>query len=187
MKPCDAFAESISAMQDGELPPDAERELLRHLQDCAGCRARLARFQLIDTALRAEQPGARDSAPQIARPRIVKRPAAAARRRFWWRSSAAAAALLALTATAILVPSAADAAWPIEPAATLDVLQTQDRADQTAVLKTLELELRAMHLEVRILELESGSVGDVDHKIRELLDRVNQLQARSTSPKGTRR
>jgi anti-sigma factor RsiW len=54
---CKKTISRLSAYQDGEMPIPESRELERHLENCAGCRAELAAYEdLLDTLCRLTPP-----------------------------------------------------------------------------------------------------------------------------------
>ncbi len=51
---CEEWKESISAHVDGELPPDEEKKLRRHLESCPACRNYCSRMRELNVMLRED-------------------------------------------------------------------------------------------------------------------------------------
>jgi anti-sigma factor RsiW len=85
---CLEVRDSLSAWLDGELAPEVQALVDRHLESCAGCRRELAQLQALDQALGALETPAPAGLPERVRARLWRPP----RRR--WQSLALAASLV---------------------------------------------------------------------------------------------
>ena len=54
MNDCTKYLRRISAFHDGELPPEAERELREHLAGCESCRLELERLAALSELIRSK-------------------------------------------------------------------------------------------------------------------------------------
>ncbi|MBQ9412475.1 MAG: zf-HC2 domain-containing protein [Oscillospiraceae bacterium] len=100
MNGCERFQEDLSALLDGMLPEDREREVLAHLAGCPDCAALYDAFDRLSEAMEQEEP------PAEVHDRIMERvlavPARRRRRISWLRPTLAAAACLAVILGAVL-------------------------------------------------------------------------------------
>lgn len=192
---CDALAEALCALGDGEATPVEEAQVREHVQECAACARLLEEFAMIDRSLRVSIPDPVSAEVRAPESRFVptgssSQPAAprrtvAAHRAPWTRRIAAV--LLAGIAVGLLVVlpgSNADAARIARSVATVEVLQDSERTSQENLRRTLEWELRALRLEVALLSPGGASPADdpaddpavaVRERLEQLLGRVIEL------------
>ncbi len=165
---CSDYSEAIAAFVDGRLDPAAQRELERHVEGCAACRALVADLKSIQAAAftldRLELPG--HILPNL-RSRLAEEPLPSRSRLIAFPRSRAAMAAWMSAAAALLVVTAAglySVARPgvdrhqgeptaqVEPAA----------ADDVVASVQAELEAAEQHYDKAIQGLEQIARSDSD-------------------------
>lgn len=161
---CQQYSEAIAAFLDGALDPAAQRDLERHVEGCAACRALVADLKSIQAAAftldRLELPPqlltavrARIASEPLPteRPRLLAFPTSRGARVAW--ISAAAALVIATSASifTLMGPSGAHENDPVASSASASA--TADPADAVASVQA-ELQLATEHYEKAIQQLE---------------------------------
>jgi hypothetical protein len=162
---CSKYSEAIAELVDGTLDPARQRELERHVESCAGCRALVADLKSIQAAAftldRIELPPhligslrariAEEPVPSM-RGRLLAFPASRAARVAWL---SAAAALVAVTTAGILSIGRPDQGHQAERAA-------QVSTDPADAVRSVQAELQAAteHYEKAIQQLEQIARSD---------------------------
>jgi anti-sigma factor RsiW len=195
IEPCESFQLLISAALDGELDEREQVELDRHLSACGACRHWQASIvqqeQLLLTiadedsqADLSELPlGQSDSAVGVPLTVEFKSPQAMSQRRgLSWRlvgvSGLAAAVLLGvgLIVSALVRQQGPAPTFSVEPVAAMHAINVQSEEDQHAILRTVELDLRAMKLELKRMSLDDAARDQLGTQIDSLLAKTRQLQ-----------
>ena len=182
---CQDYREAIAEFVDGALDPARQRDLERHVEGCAACRALVADLKSIQAAAftldRVELPPhilpglharlAEEPQPG-ARGRLLAFPVSRAARIAWL---AAAAALVAITTAGIWSLTSSTAA-PTEQAAA----PAADPADPNAAVASVEAELQLAteHYEKAIAQLEQiarSENGALDPQVAAVFQRNLQV------------
>jgi anti-sigma factor RsiW len=192
---CENYEPLISAMIDGELESNERDELKSHLQNCVSCKQRVIAFECVDAAVETLS---QDSLPNrtaemdklrlpSAVPFSMHLPTTAPRRApspLIWR-------LIPLAAAATLLICLAIAAWPypkpasaeqistaqiVEPMTELYRLNVQRQREQNLMLRTLDMDLRSMKLEINSLEPGSAERLSLAARIDTMLENVRMLE-----------
>ena len=192
---CENYEPLISAMIDGELETRERNELKSHLQNCAMCKQRVIAFERVDAAVEtlSQEPVAARSVEidklrlPSAVPFAMYPPKTAPRRpriALIWR-------LIPLAAAATLLICLGIAAWPypkpanaeqistaqiVEPMTELYLLNVQQQREQNLMLRTLDMDLRSMKLEINSLDPGSSERINLAARIDTMLENVRMLE-----------
>lgn len=189
---CEALEEVLCAYADGEATPTEADRIRQHIAQCESCEAVLRDYQIIDESLVVSPalPSTLDAdGPTFAAAfNNVESPTPLDHQQghragnrsdgLRWASWARriAAVLLAGVGIGLLVVlpgSNANAARVVRSAATVEVLQDQERSSQEKLRRTLEWELRALRLEVGLLAPQNDApTDDSAVAVREKIDRL---------------
>ncbi len=112
MSSCEGHLEALSALLDGELEPEDELELRRHVDACDTCRAWQAQLEALSTGV-ASSIG-RDRAPRLLAHRVRRLQTSSCRGRAMGAAAVAAAVLAALVLFARMPGSDASASFLVE-------------------------------------------------------------------------
>lgn len=188
-QPCERFAPLISAMIDGELEQESAVQLNEHLDTCSACRERMSSYQEIDGAIFSEAES------------FLVDPIPASMESNWNRPAEksedsvggsilrlipfgiAAAVLVGLAMTTI--PSARStvtAEQIAQPLAELELIDMEHRANQARMLKIIELDLRALRVELGQLgnnESQSAKKQRLEQHLAKLIDRVSEMEEKT--------
>jgi anti-sigma factor RsiW len=182
---CQDYSEAIAEFVDGALDPIVQRDLERHVEGCAACRALVADLKSIQAAAftldRVELPPQLHAAVRgriaeepVARGRLLAFPISRAARIAWL---AAAAALLVVTTAGILSIARSDPAHDNETVATA---APSDATDPDAAVASVqaELQLATEHYEKAIQQLEQiarSENGALDPQVAAVFQRNLQV------------
>lgn len=158
---CQDYSEAIAEFVDGALDPVVQRDLERHVEGCAACRALVADLKSIQAAAftldRVELPPqlhaavrARIAEEPALRGRLLAFPVSRAARLAWL---AAAAALLIVTTAGIWSVARSGGAHDNEAVATASPTEATD-PDAAVASVQAELQLATEHYEKAIQQLE---------------------------------
>lgn len=184
---CEQFEPLVSALIDGELS-GSELELVNeHLADCQSCRELRDDFTSVDGCVATL---ASDTANEkITETFVVTRQKPSLKN--WisvWRlvPLAAVATLMigffVVTADQTAPEATAEQLTPeqfVKPMTDLNRINQQQQRDQELMLRTLGMDLRSLKLELK--QLENAGPEDrarFENQIKEMLDRVEQFEAR---------
>jgi len=181
---CDALGEVLCAYADGEATPLEATRVRQHITRCLPCGEALREYGVIDESLRLSV----EWAGGVLASRPTTSGTAGSVGEFLWARWARriAALLLAGIGVGLLVVlpgSNANAARVVRSAATVEVLQDQERTAQEKLRRTLEWELRALRLEVGLLVPKS--VEPATDPAEALRDQIDQLLARCVALKAS--
>jgi anti-sigma factor RsiW len=188
---CVEYQSLLSAEMDGELD---ERELValrQHLAECADCsrwqaaagrlNARVA--ALLDDQF-AEQVGElclnsrRREDLAVPKAALVAFPTNATRNARWFWAAAAMLFLGAGISLAIYANRKPPVSTvSVQPLVDLHAINVQSERDQQAVLETVELELRAMKLQMRRMDLDPAERDQLENRIESLFAKTRSLHA----------
>lgn len=182
---CERFAPLISEMIDGELDLEAGTGLNEHLQSCETCQRRAAIFRELDSLVfqsAGPQPG--ESLPNRAPVKVAApiRPRSWTRAMMRWVPLATAAAILVglMVATFPTNRSTVTAEQIARPLAELEMINADHRDSQERMRKMMELDLRALKLELAQLDESDGEAiaaqkKQLEHHVNQLIVRVGQF------------
>ena len=161
---CTDYSEAIAEFVDGSLDPAAQRDLERHVEGCAACRALVADLKSIQAAAftldRVELPPhilpalrARIASEPLpsSRGRLLSFPVSRGARIAWL---AAAAALLVITTAGIMSLTRPDAAHSADQLATTGTSNGAVDPNDAVASVQAELQLATEHYEKAIQQLE---------------------------------
>ncbi|HJR33882.1 MAG TPA: zf-HC2 domain-containing protein [Gemmatimonadales bacterium] len=150
----DGWSDRLSEYLDGELPPDAARDLELHLRDCAACRQSLAELKAVVARLTADPVSPADQ-PTDREWQAIRRAMPAPRRR-WMIPTAIAAGLAGLAIAGALLRSRE----PLRVAtATVPAVYLQATEELEAVLRDNRTQLRpetVQALEASLVAIDSA-------------------------------
>ena len=194
---CENYEPLISAMIDGELESSERNELKSHLQNCAMCKQRLIAFERVDAAVEtlsqesvATRPAEIDKLRLPSAVPFAMHPPKTAPRR---SKSAMIWRLIPLAAAATLLICLGIAAWPypkpanaeqistaqiVQPMKELYLLNVQQQREQNLMLRTLDMDLRSMKLEINSLEPGSAERINLAARIDTMLENVRMLETK---------
>lgn len=139
MTPCDSIREDLTALLDGELPPERRTVIEEHLARCDACRALRDRLRSLDRLLVEALPAAAPSRDFEARLRArIGRQRALSAGGTWrtWIAAAAALLLLAVALFALFRPTSPGApSTPAQPVVAVGS-DIDDPTDRLIVLLT---------------------------------------------------
>jgi hypothetical protein len=194
MTACEDYGPLISAMIDGELPPDESAALEEHLLSCCECNRRSKVFRefgrLASNASPIPSSDWRESIQH--RVRVHRR-----RQRVSWTTTyvAAAAVLVAMVgavihfggadsapATGIAGTGTADSHVATSsnerdmtgPLETLQIVSRQEKRTHDSMRKLMEWDLRALKIEVKQMNLSPDQVERLNHRIDALIRRIDR-------------
>ncbi len=181
---CEQFAPLISAMIDGELELDAAVQLNEHLESCQACQQRAARFRQLDgLVFQNSQPlSGKPLAKTVVTKFSAAQPHSLTRTLMRWVPLATAAAILVglMVATFPSSRSTVTAEQIARPLAELEMINADHRESQERMRKIMELDLRALKLELAQLDENNGEAVTTQKKqleqhVDQLIERVNQF------------
>lgn len=199
--PCEEFELLVSADLDGELDCEEQRVLQRHLADCPACRdwrdvCRRLAGDLMAVATPAynapdENPvarlapnGHRSGNPTAGVPEIAPKGAVSSRRMRLGLGERWFLAVAALLLVAIGVSfgvfarrSRETTSFNVEPLVAMHAINVQTEQDQLATLRTVEMELRMMRLEMKQIQLAPGDREQMEKRIESLLSKTRHMDA----------
>src|SRR5579875_1351499 len=106
MKPEHIPEEQLALYPTGDLPAVALKDMKRHLEDCADCRATLEKFGLLQELLARSAPEPSENDLSEVRLAVIARiPKLAIRRKGWTVGAAAAAAIAAICLLQVFRPA----------------------------------------------------------------------------------
>jgi anti-sigma factor RsiW len=200
---CEAFQSLLSADLDGELDTVEQERLRSHLAECARCHAWQSQIRVL--ARQLESLVAADAGDQPAPPDAVlrssvnghpsdvlkipaTRPAAWGERLGSWSGYG----LWAAAAVALLAVSISLSRWSrydeprsalnVEQLVAMQAMNEQAEHDQRALIRTFELDLRAMKLEMHGLELDSAAREQLGGRIDQLLAKARRMDVAAATP-----
>ncbi len=190
---CIQFQSLISAELDGELDVQEQAELQGHLAECAVClrwratASRLAHQLASIDEVHGEQwvpihanGHARtlvELAPKESLADFDGRPTVRRSATWFW---AAAALLFISVGISFGVRARRESQIPtvsVEPLVAMHAINVQTEHDQQAVLRTVEMDLRMMKLEMRSMDFDPASRQQLGDRIESLLAKTRQLDA----------
>lgn len=188
---CELLGSLLSAQRDGELDPAEMETVNRYLETSPSCRQTLAAFAQIDELVFAVS-SPREPACEPANEcgpggpyRVDQSRASQLRTKFFTRGGSLAAAalvLIALTLTAIPPDSSVTGDQIALPLTELEWISDEQEASQARLLKTMELELRALKLQLANLDVPTDPDADfaeenqrIRAKLNALIDKVHQF------------
>lgn len=195
---CTAFEILISADLDGELDEIESVELQRHLTTCSYCRDWHATCRQLAVAVASvatdrlssdrslftatfngrEQPAlsAENSSPAPKPHGQSRNPSHGSGR--WFLTIAALLLVgIGLSFAFFSRHRAGLGTLNVEPVAAMHAINLQTEQDQQATLRAVEMELRAMKLEVNRLQLEPADRAQIENRLDSLLTKARQLDA----------
>jgi predicted anti-sigma-YlaC factor YlaD len=175
MNGCDKFSEMISAHLDGDLELAECHRLEAHLAECHECQERLRIFQQIDGACRQGRP----ELPGELRAKVAHRIASRhTSRPVGWLVRSALAASIVAAAAFLWIPKnrAVDANQISVPLADLYFISYEEQQTQDTLSKTLELDLRALRLELQSLQADPETLASLSDRIDRLIARVRHTR-----------
>ncbi len=188
---CEQFQSLISAELDGELDVREQAELQGHLAECAVCLCwQVTANRLAEQlAFEVDVDGERslpirvnghdrqlvDLAPKESVANFDDRPTVRRSATWFW---AAAALLFISVGISFGVRARRESPIPtvsVEPLVAMHSINVQTEHDQQAVLRTVEMDLRMMKLEMRGMELDAAARQQLGDRIESLLAKTRQL------------
>lgn len=185
---CEALEEVLCAYADDEATPVEAERIRQHLARCESCEEVLREYEVIDESLtvspavsvtiHGDVPMFAAASTEVDFPieqghQPPNRSADLKWARWARRIAAVLLAGIGIGFLVVLPGSNANAARVVRSAATVEVLQDQERSSQEKLRRTLEWELRALRLEVGLLAPKSSEpTGDPAVAVREEIDRL---------------
>ena len=172
---CERFGPLISAKIDGELEAESVVQLEQHLAVCSECRERESKFGEIDDLVYASAIPANSDETEAWPPakKVLpnRKPNGLGKSLMRWIPLAVAASVLvAFLVIALPNESPVNAEQVALPLAELEMITDEQRDNQARMLKTLELELRALKLDVGSMDEEADA--EEKKRLAEQLDRL---------------
>ena len=182
---CEQFAPLISAMIDGELELDASVQLNEHLESCETCQQRAATFRELDSLVfQSADPCSGEPVPMVAPLKFQAKvqPRSFSQTMMRWLPLATAAAILVglMVTTFPSNRSTVTAEQIARPLAELEMINADHRESQERMRKMMELDLRALKLELGQLDEGGGEAvasqkKQLEQHLDQLIERVNQF------------
>ena len=166
---CQDVEPLLSALLDDELSEEEAARVDDHLSKCVACRQQLEWFSAVDGWTRAETA-----------PRSSEVAGAAGKvRRTWARPILAVAAgiTLVIALPIIRAPATIKADDVIEPLVTLEVIQQQQGLTRQSMFQTMELDLRALTLELQGADIDVETRRMLMARIESLGNKLEQFES----------
>lgn len=179
--PCAHFAPLISEKVDGELDHESAVQLDSHLNECFACQERMAIYQRIDNAVLATGNGDLREMEMVQSPAPVVAPRSSmiGAVTLWTPLAAFASVLIGLMITGLpSPPTTVNAEQIAQPLADLEWIDREHRENHSRMLKMIELDLRALKVEMSQLSVADGNSDDkqrLEQNFDQLVERVSQL------------
>ncbi|MEM9941009.1 MAG: zf-HC2 domain-containing protein [Planctomycetota bacterium] len=175
----EAFEMAISAMIDGELDVEESLELARHIDSCPHCKKTYQWMTEVNHRVSAlsippvDKPYHRENAT------VQQADSSRFADRVGFLAPLIAAAVILFLIARIVVPSpqpaSADQASPkevVDSIVELSRINVQQKEDQELMLRTFNLDLRALRLELNQMDLESPKRAALAEQIDLMLEKV---------------
>ena len=172
----------ISCGIDGELSSDESGELSSHLDECSACRLRSAAFGRVNGLViclghAAEGPAMKVADSVVANVEIASKQTQTS----LWTRSVPYAALVALAAAlvvwlGVVMPGTkqASASEIVVPIVSLAHINSARQEDQAIFKESLELEMRTLRLEIKLLDDKGASKNDLEKQYEQLMRRIKE-------------
>ncbi len=193
---CETFEPLVSALIDGELNESETDAVESHLQNCHACQQLKRSFLILSNTIasqqiyefEASQSFMEDMAPRngISAPLPQKVPNE--QRRHWslpWLVPIAIAASLLIWGAISMIPEKTNSVDTAsvdsiaQPLADFQMINQQKQRDQQLMLKTMELELRSLRIELDQLDPNVATRDALAKQIEDMMHRVSHFEDRS--------
>lgn len=166
---CQDVEPLLSALLDDELSEEEAARVDDHLSECVACRQQLEWFSAVDGWTRTEA-DLRDCEIAEADGKV---------RRTWARPMLALAAAITLVIALPIfrTPATIKADDVIEPLVTLEVIQQQQGLTRQSMFQTMELDLRALTLELQGADIDVETRRMLMERIESLGDKLEQFES----------
>ncbi|MFT7631396.1 MAG: putative anti-sigma-YlaC factor YlaD [Mariniblastus sp.] len=183
---CECFEPMISAMLDGELNSPEQLKLNAHLSQCSACRELAGVFSQVDASvshLSLQQITTDAAALAAPTKHKLDRPHSKSHFSIWRMLPLAVAATLLVCLTIVSWPNStpanADQITPaqfIEPMTDLHVLNFEKQKDQDLMLRTLNMDLRSLRIELSQLESSNEDREKINSQIDAMIKKVEAFE-----------
>lgn len=173
---CEQIEMLISADLDGELNFDESTRIKTHLSGCKSCAQVRANYLQINRSI--DDLGATDAGRHLLDQPSVNE-LTSSTNWVWRLVPFGLAASLVIAFGFMLVPSQptpVNAQEIVRPFADVVEINQQAERDQQIMLKTLELELRSLRLELAQITQQDDRGAKLDARLMELINKVNQFE-----------
>jgi len=181
---CETYGPLISGKIDGEISGEASLQLDQHLAVCSECQQRLQKFRKIDELIfSAATPADADTAiawPPVKKQLRENKQTLQKELMRWIPLAVAASVLIGLIVIALPSKSTVTAEQIAIPLAELEMITDAQHDNQVRMLKSFELELRALKLQLMQNTSDADSADTsvdkqrVSEEIDRLIEKVNQ-------------
>ena len=193
---CEVIEPLISAMIDGELVGQEQVQVEQHLEHCQACQLKANSFEQVDAAAlllsarRVDTLGTLDAVDDVVTSKTTN-VYVVSRDKSSLKSWLSLGRLAVMAAAATIVVGFAISMFPnqqpatasqfsadeiVQPIQELQLIHRQQQRDQELMLKTLEMDLRALRLELNELDPESDERKNLASDIDAMIEKVKQFK-----------